>query len=113
VDGRLISDTGELIFDPEHARFVIKSTGCGYFSGAPEGIITLSDNITVMAENERISISLLPVGQDTLDGAEEYLLTAMGATGMDETTYDPGPELFPGFALKFMNLKGKLYADTL
>lgn len=112
VDGRFISDTKELTFDPDHSRFMIRSDGCGYFSGAPEGELVLSDQITATSDNDRISISLLPVGQDTLNGAKEYLLTAMGCTGMDETTYDEGPELFPGFALKIMTLKGKLYADT-
>ncbi len=113
VDGKLISDTGELVFDPDHARFTIKSAGCGYFSGAPEDRIVLSDTISAVSKNERISISLLPVGQDSLEGAKEYVITAMGSTGMDETTYEPGPELFPGFSLKVMTLKGKLYADTL
>lgn len=113
VDGRLVSDTGELIFDPDHARFTINADGCSYFSGAPKDEIILSDSIYVTVKNERISISLLPLGQDGLKGAKEYVLTAMGITGMDETTYEQGPEIFPGFAMQVMTLKGKLYTDTL
>lgn len=113
VDGKLISDTGEITFDPDHARFSISTPCCGYFSGAPEETLRLSDTISAKVRNERISISLLPMGQRELDGSKEYLLTAMGNTGMDETTVSPGPEVIPGFAFNFVDFKGKLYADTM
>jgi hypothetical protein len=112
VDGRLISDTKELVFDPDHSRFSIHTPYCGYFSGAPEEIIKLSDNITARVRNDRISLSLLPVGQKDLNGAEEYLLTAMGGTGMDETTSKPGPDIM-GIPLTILTFAGKLYADTM
>ena len=41
VDGKLISDTGEISFDPAHARFSFQSPSCAYFSGAPEERISL------------------------------------------------------------------------
>ena len=107
VDGKLISDTGELCFDPDHARFTVRTPSCGYFSGAPTDTITLSENITAHADNERISISLLPVGK------KEYLITAMGTTGMDETTIVPGPEYAPGIHLNIVNMAGKLFAETM
>ena len=113
VDGRLVSDTGELVFDPDHARFQISAPGCGYFSGAPEGEIALSDRVTVEADNERISLALLPLGTDSVDDAKEFLLTAMGTTGTDGASYNPGPELMPGLSFTMVRLDGKLYAETL
>lgn len=108
-DGRLISDTKELCFDPDHARFSITAPSCGYFSGAPESEIRLSGCVTVRTENERISLALLPVA-----GKEnEYLLTALGKTGTDQASYNPGPEVMPGFAFTAVRLDGKLYAETL
>lgn len=113
VDGKLVSDTREICFDPDHARFAIRTPYCSYFSGAPETCITLSDTITAQVTNERISLSLMPVGQRELAGAGEYLLTAMSNTGMDETTMSPGPEFMPGFSFTVVHFAGKLYADTL
>lgn len=113
VDGRLISDTGEIVFDPDHARFQINTPGCGYFSGAPEAEIALSSKVTVQANNERISLSLLPLGTDSLDDAKEFLLTAMGTTGTDEASYNPSPELMPGLNFTMVRMDGKLYAETL
>ena len=39
-------------------------------------------------------------------------MTAMGTTGMDETTYNPGPEIM-GMPFTAVEFKGKLYAETL
>lgn len=48
-----------------------------------------------MAEvnNSRISISVLPMDTDKLADAKEFILTAMGETGMDETEMQTGIEL--------------------
>ncbi len=113
VDGKLVSDTGEIVFDPDHARFQINTPGCGYFSGAPEAEIILSDKVTVQANNERISLALLPLGDDSLDDAKEFLLTAMGTTGTDGASYAPGPELMSGLQFTMVRMDGKLYAETL
>ena len=112
IDGKLISATGEIIFDPEHSRFEICTPSCSYFSGAPKECIALSDQISVIVNNERISLALLPTGDDQLVKAQEYVLTAMSSTGMDETTYNPGPEMM-GFPLTSVVFRGKLYVDTL
>ncbi|WP_461881500.1 hypothetical protein [Fusicatenibacter sp.] len=112
VDGKLISDTGELIFDPEHAAFEVHTPYCGYFSGAPKESIVLSENIQIHSENERISISILPVKEKALNEAEEYVLTAMGNTGMDQTTYQEGVS-FMGFSFTSVHFAGKLYAEPL
>lgn len=113
VDGKLISDTGEICFDPEHARFSIRSEGCGYFSGAPEEETMLSDKVTVKAANERISLALLPMDSDRLDGAKDYLLTAIGTSGTDAQSFNPGPELMPGLQFTMVRMDGKLYAETM
>lgn len=112
VDGRLISDTKEIIFDPDHACFEIHAPHCGYFSGAPKEEICLSERISVEAENERITLALIAKEETRLDGAEEYILTAMGATGMDETACGKGPEMM-GLCFTAVEFKGKLYAETL
>lgn len=109
VDGKLISDTGEIVFDPAHARFTVHAIGCDYFSGTPEEVIPLSDKVSAQAINERITLALLP-----LEGkANEYLLTAMGKTGTDTQSFNPGPEVMPGFAFTMVRMDGKLYAETL
>lgn len=112
VDGRLVSDTGELTFDPDQGRFQIHTPYCAYFSGAPEEQISLSDEITVHSHNERITLALLPLGEEALADAEEYVLTALGTSGMDGTVCQPGPELM-GFAFTAVVFGGKLYAETL
>ena len=50
VDGKLISDTGELVFDPEHAIFEVHTPHCGYFSGAPKKSLHLSEIIEINLE---------------------------------------------------------------
>ena len=112
VDGKLISDTKEIVFDPDHARFAVHTPYCGYFSGAPEREIRLSDRVTVESENERITLALIAKDEARLDEAKEYILTAMGTTGMDETVYGQGPEMM-GIPFAAVEFKGKLYAETL
>ena len=108
VDGKLISSTGELIFDPDHARFAIKKEGLGYFSGAPTEEIALTEDVRVKSENERITLALIPA-----HGREDaFVLTAMGKTGMDETEYHQGAEMM-GIPMTGVTLKGKLFAETL
>ena len=113
VDGKLISDTGEIIFDPDHAKFQVRTPACSYFSGAPEEETDLSDRISVRAANERISLVLLPLDRPCLEEAEEYLLTAVGTTGTDAESFSPGPELMPGLQFTMIRKDGKLFAETL
>ncbi len=108
VDGCLRSDTGELTLDSANARFEIRTPYCRSFSGAPTPEIMLTDDISVQVHNERITLTLLPIAEEnTLAQAEAYVFTALGSTGMDETTYTPA-----GFFTDVV-LRGKLYADTL
>lgn len=112
VDGKLISDTKEIVFDPDHAGYMVNTPYCACFSGAPGENIVLSDKVSVQSRNERISVTLLPTGDGSLAEAKELVLTAMGATGMDETTCGPGPEMM-GIPFTAVEFKGKLYAETL
>ena len=112
VDGKLVSDTKEIVFDPDHSKYIVNTPYCACFSGAPDENIELSDRISIQSGNERISITLLPVGEELLKDAKEFVLTAMGTTGMDETTYNPGPEIM-GMPFTAVEMKGKLYAETL
>lgn len=112
VDGKLISATKEIVFDPQHSVFAVNTPYCGYFSGAPEESVRLSETVSVQAKNERMTLALLPKRGGRLDMAGEYVLTAMGNTGMDETTYTPGMEMM-GVTFTNVALHGKLYADTL
>ena len=113
VDGKLISDTGEICFDPDHARFSVQSDKCGYFSGAPEAETVLSGRVTVKAANERISLALLPRDAEPLADARDFLLIALGTTGTDAESFTPGPELMPGLQFTMVRKDGKLYAETL
>ena len=110
VDGKLISQTGELVFDPDHAQFAIQSEKCAYFSGQPSGDISLGQGITAQAENQRLSLSACPWTASPSE-AKEVLLTAVGETGMDETAQSP-VEFFPGVPFTACAFQGKLYADT-
>ncbi len=111
VDGKLISDTGELVLDPEHARFSVRTPYCAFFSGAPEETIVLCEDLRARIKNERISLSVLPAGQKELRGAREFLLTAMGPTGTDQQTCTPVSEMY-GVTINAVTMAGKLYADT-
>ena len=112
-DGKLVSDTGEICFDPDHSRFYVNTPHCGYFSGAPENTTVLSNRVSVTAANERISLALLPNDSDVLSDAKDLILTAIGKTGTDQASYNPGPELTPGLQFTMVRLDGKLYAETL
>lgn len=114
VNGKLISDTGEITFDPENARYKVSTSFCGYFSGAPEEMISLSEEVSVKADNKRITLALIAKEEKPLSEAQEYILTAMGETGMDETEYHTGQKL-PGMPFEFtaVEFKGKLFAETL
>lgn len=113
VDGALISDTGEIVFDPDRSRFSVRSSSFSYFSGAPEEQTVLSDRICVKASNERISLALLPLDEGTINDAKEYLFTAIGTTGTDARYCTPGPELMPGLNFTMVHMDGKIFAETL
>lgn len=112
VDGCLISDTGEIVFDPDHAKFKIRTPYCGYFSGAPDEYIELSDQISIHADNDRITLAVHPTDAEELKDAKEFNLVAMGTTGTDETSYEKGPEMM-GITFTAVTFKGKLFAETL
>ena len=50
---------------------------------------------------------------DRLDGAKDYLLTAIGTSGTDAQSFNPGPELMPGLQFTMVRMDGKLYAETM
>lgn len=106
VDGKLVSETGELVFDPQNSAFFICADRCAYFSGKPEKTTALTEKISLSVKNDRISLALLPKGNG------EFLLTALGESGMSETVCTP-TELIPGIPFTAVSMRGKLYADTV
>lgn len=110
--GKIVSVTKEITFDPDHARFEVHTPYCAYFSGAPEETTVLSDKVSVQVKNERMTLALIAKQGGKMDSAAEYVLTAMGSTGMDEATYTPGMEMM-GVTFTNVAMRGKLYADTL
>lgn len=112
IEGKFISDTKEIVFDPANYQYKINTTHCAYFSGMPNGEISLSDQIMLEARNERITLALLGVDGKAFDDSREYILTAMGNTGMDETVYQPGLEQ-AGRTFTTVILGGRLYVETL
>ena len=112
VDGKMISVTKEMIFDPDNSRFSLNTDYCSFFSGSPEKNIRLTEKINAEVNNSRISISVLPMDTDKRADAKEFSRTAMGETGMDETEMQTGIELM-GYEFTAVTMKGKLFADTL
>ncbi len=110
VDGKLIAETGELVFDAAHARFTIHAPCCSYFSGSPEATTPLCDGITATICNERLSLALLSRDGQPLGQAKKLLLCAVGESGMDETTQFP-VEFWPGVPFTGSAFRGKLYVD--
>lgn len=106
VGNALVSDTGELAFDPRAGTFRIRTEGCSYFSGDPSEGVTLTKDISLKLNNQRISAALLPLEGRSVERAKTFLLTLLGPTGMDETAF-----IAEGY-FTTVNLKGKLYADT-
>ncbi len=112
VDGALVSDTRELRFDPQNSRFEASAAQVAYFSGAPEEEILLGDVVRVHAKNERISLGLLSAEGTKLSDAKRLMLTAVGKTGTDKTTAQPGVEMM-GFPMTMVTVEGKLFVETL
>jgi hypothetical protein len=112
VDGALVSDTGEICFNPDCKSFEIHTPYCGYFSGAPKAETRLTDRISLQIKNERMSVSVMAKKAGLLDSATEFILTAMGETGNDGNIYEPGAEMM-GITFTNVTLKGKLFAETL
>ena len=71
----------------------------------------MGQGITAQAENQRLSLSALSLDGKPLASSRKVLLTAVGETGMDETTQSP-VEFFPGVPFTACAFQGKLYADT-
>ena len=112
VDEKLISDTGEICYDPEHTAFWIRSPWLSYFSGAPKEQLSVTDKIKVAVKNDRISLAVVNKEGKKLDEAKEFLVTAISHTGMDQTECRQGAEMM-GVAMQEVVLRGKLYLDTL
>lgn len=112
VDGKMVSSTKEIIFDPDNSRFCVNTEYCSFFSGAPKKNMCLTDKISAEVSNNRISISVLPTDADKLADAKDFVLTAMGETGMDDTEMQTGIKLM-GYEFTAVTMKGKLFADTL
>ncbi len=95
-----------------NSRFSLNTDYCSFFSGSPEKNIRLTEKINAEVNNSRISVSVLPMDTDKLADAKEFILTAMGETGMDETEMQTGIE-HDGYEFTAVTMKGKLFADTL
>lgn len=106
VGNALVSDTGEITFDPIAGTFRIHTESCTYFSGNPVDGIMLTKDITLNVSNDRLSAALLPVKCETVDRADTFLLTLLGHTGMDETIFTTEG------LVTIVDHQGKLYADT-
>ena len=115
VDGKIISATGEICFDPDHARFEIHTPYISYFCGTPERRMKLEQRVCVSAENDRIAVSMMPCGKEKtkLADAKEFVLSAFGRCGNDDNIFTDGPEYMPGIKMKCIKMNGKLYAETL
>lgn len=112
VDGKLVAETGEIVLDPQHSRFLVNTPACAFFSGAPEGEISLGGRVKVQTRNERMTLAFAGRNGRALEEESEFILTALGTTGVDQTTVSP-VELWPGVPFGMVHMDGKLFADTL
>lgn len=108
VEDALVSDTGEIRFAPEHSCFEVNAPQYRCFSGLPQEKIQLTERVSIFCRNARITLVAIPAS-GTLETANELILTAVGETGMNETTrtYDAAS------GITTIQLAGKLYADVL
>lgn len=108
--GAIVSDTGELVFNPAEGCFQIRSERCAFFSGdpIPRGDIRLARRYVARSANRRITLALLPLDGEEVSRSSRLLLTALGESGMDETVFTPQED-----GVTRVELKGKLYLDTL
>ena len=109
VGDSMISDTHELEFNPKNAYFRINTPDFVFYSGNPHDAIELGTRYSAKANNERITMSLLPLDGMDVAASKHLLLTAIGKTGMDQTEYE---KIEDSLDIK-VHLKGKLYIDTL
>lgn len=108
---KIISDTGELFFDPKEKNFVVQTRTCRVFSGYTEAVnrkIMMSQRFCLYCKNEKITCSLLALDNQDLEESEHLLLTAVGISGMDKTSYEKHRD-----EIISIKLEGKLYLDTL
>lgn len=108
-NGGIISDTGEIGFEPGASRFWVSSPYTAVFSGKPEGDIPLGAGLSVRCENDRITLWRVPLDDRECVGSEHYMVAAIGRSGMDETRY----ELCENGRDYRMYPAGKLYLETL
>lgn len=108
IDGALISATGEIRFAPEESCFEVITPKYRCFSGAPSNVIQLTERVSVLCKNSRITLTAITNGT-SLEETDEWLLTAVGETGMSKTMreYDTSS------GITTIHLAGKLYADVL
>ena len=107
--GKIVSDTGELAFDPQEGTFTVRTALCEIFSGRTGGRrIDLGGRFCLHLRNEKMTVSLLALDDRALEESGHMLLAAVGSSGMDGTVYD---EQEDGYTA--VKLQGKLYLDTL
>lgn len=102
------SDTDELYFCPKQSYFFTQAEKCAFFAGKPKMEIILGRRFHVVCKNERISISLLSLDNQDLESSSHLLLTAIGKSGNDETSYEQISE-----EMTKVTMRGKLYMETL
>ncbi|ODR28288.1 hypothetical protein [Eisenbergiella tayi] len=105
-NGELVSDTGEIKFTPKQMFFSVQNKQFAYFSGKPLDQIILGP-LKLHCDNQRITAALLPMDNQNLQNASRFLLTLIGASGMDATRYSKVNDSFTR-----IEMLGKLYIDT-
>lgn len=87
-EDEIVSDTGEIRFDPQKGRFRVEAPCVRIFSGHVKGDIDLGEGIAVACRNRKITMVMLPLDGKECDRSLHYLLFAIGESGMDETRYE-------------------------
>lgn len=109
-DGAIVSDTGELTFHPGAGYFTMDTDYCAFFTGHVRNgqEIILKDRIRAECRNGKMTLALLSLDGRKAESSSHLLLSALGESGLDETTYEEQEE-----GCTAVHMKGKLYLDTL
>ncbi len=112
----IVSDTGEICFDPGMGRFQVDSPYVRIRSGNVKGYVPLANRISINCRNSKMTLVMLPLDGETCDCSHHYLILAIGESGMDKTRYekcDNGKDfkMFLSGKVSLDVLEGELYIE--
>lgn len=106
--GEIISQTGELFFNPHKGYFRVNTPHFQSYAGRNSGKIVLSEQICIKGTNRSLLVSSLSLDGHPLERSTHYLLLIIGESGLDQTTYHP-----VDFRITEVRRKGNRFVEIL